>query len=352
MRIGQRGRRSLADGAPVSVHADCGSSESSAACCADSEFFDAAKLVLIDVVVVSDYNSTTGRTWKDERACLAALAAQDTDEPFEVIIAEDERHRSTFPDDLLTIVPGTRVCFTESSTSYGLKNAGVRASTAPIVALLDADCQPDRGWLRMVLSAFRANPDIAAVCGRTFYQGDDLATRVLALLTRSYLDPNERGESEFISNNAAGFRREAFLEHPLPEKLGSFSSRIQSEAMRRAGLVLWFEPGMRVEHEFEGWPMEADIRRNIGYGTIAIRLAESRMPHAGLVRAGVLAIPFVAAGKLLNSWRDCIRCASAYGVRWFEWPVAMGGAVIVNAMEIPGMLVAYRGGTIDETAYR
>ena len=306
----------------------------------------------ITVIVVSDYNSATERTWNDERTCLAAVAAQNLREPFEVVISEDEKYREIFPEELLAIVPGTRVIFSANSSSYGLKNAGARVAAAPIVALLDADCKPDPDWLRIIVDTMRTRPQVAAVSGRTFYEGRGLDTRVLALLTRSYLDPGIRGETSFVANNAAGFRRDVFLAHPLPEELGAFSSRIQSEAMRRHGCVLWFDPGMHVVHEFEGWSMEADIRRNIGYGTIATRLAEPQMPHASLIRMGMVATPLVAAGKLLNSWSDCIRCASAYGVRWFELPVAMGAAVIVNLMEIPGMLAAYRRGSIQETAYR
>ena len=218
--------------------------------------------------------------------------------------------------------------------------------------LLDADCKPDRDWLRLIVETMRAHPEVATVSGRTFYEGKGLDTRVLALLSRSYLDPGVRGETPFVSNNAGAFRRDVFLKHPLPEDLGAFSSRIQSEAIKRDGGVLWFEPEMSVVHEFEGWPMEADIRRNIGYGTIATRIAEPTMPHASLIRMGVMATPVVAAGKLINTWRDCIRCGSAYGVRWFELPVAMGAAVVVNLMEIPGMLAAYRHGSIQDTAYR
>ncbi len=307
---------------------------------------------VVSVIVVSDYSSSENRTWKDERTCLAALAVQDFNESFEVIFSEGEKYRSAVPEDLLSMIPGTRAIFSEGDSSYELKNAGVGASTAPIVALLDADCRPNREWLRLIVETLRSRPDVVAVSGRTFYEGDALDTRVLALLTRSYLDPGGRGETEFVSGNAAGIRREAFLRHPLPIALGAFASRIQSEAMRRDGGVLWFEPGMEVIHEFEGWSMEGDIRRNIGYATIATRIAEPTLPYAGLVRIGRPAIPLVAAGKLLNSLGDCVRCASAYKVRWFELPVAMGTAVVVSLMEIPGMLAAYRRQSIRETAYR
>jgi len=76
------------------------------------------------------------------------------------------------------------------------------------------------------------------------------------------------------------------------------------------------------------------------------------MPYASLVRLGTPATPIIAMGKLLNTWRDCVRCRRAYGVRWFEMPFALATAVAVHAMEIPGMLAAYRGRDVGSSAYR
>lgn len=305
----------------------------------------------ITIVVVSDYASTATRSWNDERRCLDALAAQDFPEPVEILLLESDRFRDTIPHDITDRV-NVRIVFDSAATSYGLKNAGVRAASAPLVALLDADCRADRDWVRLCVDALRARDDIAVVSGRTFYDGNGIVERVLCLLTRSYQDPGHEGETEFASNNAVGFRKQVYLEHPLPEDLGPFSARIQTESIRRAGGVLWFEPGMRVIHEFEGVPMERDIRKNIGYGTIVTRLAEPEMPYASLIRSGIAATPLIFAGKLFNAWRDCLRCASAYGVRWFEVPVALTAAVAVQAMEVPGMIAAYRGRPIGETEYR
>ena len=198
----------------------------------------------------------------------------------------------------------------------------------------------------------RKNPDAVAVSGRTEYPGNRLSHRLLALLSRSYLDPGRAAGTRFISNNNMGFRREAFLACPLPTDAGPFASRIQSEAILRGGGELLFEPRMRVIHDFEGWPMEADIRRNIGYGTVATRLRDRLQPYAWLTHLGYASIPLFAAGKTLSAFWVCIRCARHYRVRWYELPAALFVAVIVNIMEIPGMVTAFRGKQIRRTAYR
>ena len=306
----------------------------------------------VSVVIVSDYSSTATRTWNDERKCLDAVAQQDFDGEVEIILCEDAALRPTFPDDLFAKHLNARVLFTEATDSYALKNAGVRAASAPIVALLDADCRPSANWLRLTVACFQANARVAVVNGRTYYDGTSIGERTLCLLTRAYIDPGHAGETVFAGNNATGFRRETYLAHPLPEHLGPFAARVQSESIRRAGGVLWFEPAIRVAHEFEGWSMEADIRRNIGYATIATRLSDSRLPYASLVRLGKLATPVIAAGKLLNAWRDCIRCARFYRIRPHEITYVFGAAIVVQAMELRGMLAAYNGHAIGATSYR
>lgn len=88
---------------------------------------------VVSVIVVSDYVSGTARSWDDERACFAALAKQDFDEPAEFILCEDERYRGEVPASLTTALPGSRVLFSPAAASYCLKNAGVREASAPLV---------------------------------------------------------------------------------------------------------------------------------------------------------------------------------------------------------------------------
>jgi hypothetical protein len=78
--------------------------------------------------------------------------------------------------------------------------------------------------------------------------------------------------------------------------------------------------------------MEKDIRRNSGWGTVAI--------------------PAFWAGKLWDAWRAAVRCRGHYGIGWHEMPAALGLAVVVVSREVPGMWRAYRREPLTETAYR
>jgi len=306
----------------------------------------------VSVLIVSDYAAGGPEGWKDIRTALTAVAQQDFEEPVEYLLCESERFRADVPADLRAILPALEILFFPDYASYAVKNQGVRAARGEYVALLDADCVPKRSWLRGLVANLRSNDRAGVVSGRTTYAGDSLFERVCALLGRSYLDSGRRGPTRFIAINNCAFRREAYLECPLPTGLGTFSARIQSEALARAGWRLLFDPEIEVTHDFEGWSMEADFRRNSGHGTIRTRLEDPNLPHAWLARIGRLGIVPILGGKIFNSWRDCLRCGRYYRVRWFEVPLAALLTVVVHLLEIPGMLQAYRGGGLRASSFR
>jgi|CXWL01.1.fsa_nt_gi hypothetical protein len=306
----------------------------------------------VSVIVVSDYAGGDVKAWDDLRSSLGALARQDIDEPIESLLVESSEHADQIPDDLTAIVPSLKVVACPAASSYALKNEGVRVATAEFVVLLDADCTPSHDWLRRAVESMRAHPEAAAISGRTRYGGRGLPERVLAVLSRAYLDPGGAGSTPFISNNNAILRRTVLLEHPLPTNGGPFAARMQSEAIRRTGGQLLFEPTMCVVHEFAGWAMERDIRRNIGYGTIRIRQLDPRMPWAWMARLGIVSIPLFVLARTVDSCWDALRAGRHYGVRWFEQPLAFALAFVVHLLEIGGMLSAFRHESITTTAYR
>lgn len=304
------------------------------------------------VVIVSDYQSGSERCWDDERACLRAMAAQDIREAVDYFLCLEKEEEGTVPADLCEILPGLQVHYFAGGDSYSLKNAGVRLANSPYIAMLDADCTPSSNWLRCAVETLERRPDVSGVSGSTQYEGTELMVRLLALLSRSFLDPGRTGETMYLSNNCGVIRREDYLRHPLPEQLGAFSARIQSDRLLREGRKFWFDRSILVVHEFEGWGMERDIRRNIGWGTVATRLEDPQLPYAGLVRVGMGAIPVVWAGKQWNSWMDCLRCFGQYKVKWYELPAAFLLSCVVISMELPGMWLAYQRKGLGETAYR
>ena len=307
---------------------------------------------VVSVILVSDYAAGASKGWDDLRACLSALARQVCSEPVEFLLSENEAFADAIPAGLGELLPQLRVVTSPNPGSYALKNYGVTQATADLIVILDADCSPDRNWLANIIAACKAHPEAAAISGRTTYEGRTTLERILALLSRSYVDTVHEGTTPFVSNNNAAWKRAVYLEHPLPTNSGPFAALMQSESVRRSGGVLRFDPTIRVVHEFEGLGMEADIRRNTGFGTVITRLRDPRLPYARLIRMGRAAIPFIAAGKTWNAWRDCIRCWHAYGVHGHELPLAMALAPVLVGLETGGMWAAHGEGGVAGSAYR
>lgn len=304
------------------------------------------------VVLVSDYAAGDEKSWASLGSTLTALAGQEFGEQIEFLLVEQEDIAARVPPNLARILPSLRIVKSREIDSYGLKNVGVRLAQADIVVLLDTDCRPAPDWMARIAAAWKAHPDAAVISGRTTYGGTRTMDRLSALLSRSYVDQGTAGLTPMIANNNCSFRRSIYLDHPLPAHMGAFAGRIQSEAILRAGGRLWFDPAIRVIHEFEGWPMEADIRRNIGYASVITRLHDPRMPYAGLIRLGRLTIPLIVAGKTLRIWLDSLRCWRHFGVRLYELPLAIVFGAILALMEAPGMWAAFGNQEISVTEYR
>jgi hypothetical protein len=304
----------------------------------------------IAVVVISDYGGRSDGEWDYLRATLGALGRQVTPDAAEVVLVDSTPPDQTMPADVPELVPGVRVLRDDRATTTALLNAAVQSTSADLVAFLDGDCAPVPGWIAAAHEAMRAHPDAAAVSGRTAYPTERLAFRILAVLSRAYVDPGRAGRTGFISGNNAVFRRAALLAHPLGPQRRPMALRLQTEAIRLAGGALYFEPGMQVTHRFQGWPQERRIRRHVGYRAVRLRQLEPRLSHARLVRLGPASIPLILAGRVLESWGSCVRAGRHYGLRWFELPAAFATAVAVHLLEIPGMLEAFAEQRTGRTA--
>lgn len=292
------------------------------------------------ILVVSDYGGRTAEDWNYLRDTLGALGRQTFDEEIEVLLVDSTPADQQMPPDLLELVPALEV-MTGAKKTRELLNEAIGAATADLVVLLDGDCAPAPGWLSAAVAAMRAHPEAAAVSGRTVYPAGGFGNRVLAALSRSYLDPGGAGVTRFISNNNAIIRRDVLTRHPLGDFARPLAMRLQTEAIQLAGGALYFEPLMRVTHRFEGWAMERRIRRHVGYRAIRIRQLNPRVSHSWMLRLGVFSIPLVVVARTLDSWWDCVRAGRYYGLRWFELPAAFATAVYVHLLEIGGMVSAF-----------
>jgi len=125
-----------------------------------------------------------------------------------------------------------------------------------------------------------------------------------------------------------------------------------SQELLRDGHRLWFDPGMTVVHDEMDEGSVREIRTLMGESLILSRRLDPRHPYAWLVRLGYASIPiFVVAKSALTTVRIARRRA-AHGVRWFEVPVAAGVGFVRHLLEVPGMIMAFRGRPVRAIHFR
>jgi glycosyltransferase involved in cell wall biosynthesis len=304
------------------------------------------------VVTVADYAPGEDRGWDILRNALHALAKQDFDEPAQFMVVEQSKYADRIPDDLVGILPGLEILVVDAPSPHALKNAAVQAASADIIAFLDADCVPDPGWLRGAVETLRTHPEVSAVSGRTRYPGSNLLQRVLSLCDRAFLDSGRTRPTTTISNNNSAFRRDAYIEHPLREEMSFYAGRAQAQSLERPGHRLLFEPRMVARHLWDGWEMEREYRKQVGYGVIALRRADPKSRFTRILKLGPVTIPAVVAYRIVRRWIEVCRSAPHHDVTWYELPIALLAAIGLHLLEIPGMWAAFREKPFASPLYR
>jgi GT2 family glycosyltransferase len=99
------------------------------------------------------------------RRTVAALAAQEIDAPWELIVVDDGSEPAVGADAVAGL-PDARVLRTTGVGPARARNAGIAAARAPLVAFTDDDTEPDPRWLAAAVVFLDGAPDHVGVEGR------------------------------------------------------------------------------------------------------------------------------------------------------------------------------------------
>ena len=303
--------------------------------------------VPVSVVIVSDYTPSAAKEATYLEACLAGLAAQVDAGEVEWILVLTTDVGSAPPG----LPPAVQLLHAPGATSFQAKNVGAEAARHPILAFTDADCVPTPQWLQQIRRAMREMPEVAAISGKTVYAEQEFLPRACCLIGRAYIDPGEVSAAQDIANHNFAIRREAYRSCPLPNEATPFGGTLYGARLRAAGHAIVFDPAVLTYHVYDGWAAECDIRRNRGYAAVHHRRHHPEVPQAWLGRLGLLGVPPLWLGSLLQSCFTCLRRASDYGVRAYELPGVLCVAFVLYAHDLTGMLDAVRGRPLRDTVY-
>lgn len=181
------------------------------------------------------------------RACLASVhrfAPPQT----EVVVVDDA---SPTPASF----PGVRVLRLPQRRGFcGAVNAGIAATTSPIVELLNDDTEATAGWTDAAMRCFD-DPQVAAVAPLVLFPdgtidsaGDEYDCGGFA---RKIRDRGKSNRSVFGASGSSAFYRRSFLDRvgPFPEPFGSYFEDVDlSFRLQRAGGTVLYEPESRVIH--------------------------------------------------------------------------------------------------------
>jgi glycosyltransferase involved in cell wall biosynthesis len=152
---------------------------------------------------------------------LASLADQDFDAAYEVLVLDDGSI-----DDTAAVVERAGDRYIGQAHARGLnaaRNAGVRASRAPVIAFLDDDVFAPRGWLRALRDGVARHPEFEAFGGpiRARFEGRAPSScgREKPPITTLDLGPRDR-EADAVWGANMAVRRAAF------ERVGPFDEGI------------------------------------------------------------------------------------------------------------------------------
>jgi len=275
---------------------------------------------------------------------LAALAAQDFDGDWEVVVVDDGSLDGTAA---VAERAGARVVRNEAPRGPAdARNAGVAASSGALLAFTDSDCVPERGWLRAGVAACR---DADLVQGRVepdsehppgaFDHTINVATESLLYETANLFVRREWFE------RVGGFR--PFID-PAEGHFGE--DVVFAWEARRLGARPGFAAGAVVRHEVVRRPASAWIRerrrlRLFPPLTKAVPELRARMPARIFLSARTARFDLAVAGAVLAALtgrRWPLLAALPYARRslrtWDPWTAS---AVRENAALVAGDLVSF-----------
>ena len=203
--------------------------------------------------------------------CVASIL-NNTELPKELIIIDDSDPEYVSAPALPTWKKQTSVSliyrrvYPKRGVSYS-RNLGIRVATGDIVAFIDDDCVADSHWIASVITAHTHLPHINGITGLILpLHRDTYWSRVLSCFHfDTELVPHE---TDFLFGANYSFKRVIFEKKIVSfnEQMTYSEDRFISFLLRQKGMSLWYDPSIRVAHEYRG-TLFSVLARWYEYGT-------------------------------------------------------------------------------------
>jgi peptidoglycan/xylan/chitin deacetylase (PgdA/CDA1 family) len=286
--------------------------------------------------------------YRNEETILRAvrsLLEQETDEPFEVVVASSggdgtgDLVRARYPEVRVAEWP-TRLY------PGGVRNLGIRMAQGEIVAFLEADCVACPNWVSSRIALHRAGHGAVASAVASDVAHGRAAQAWLYLVHPSRLVGHPPGPASSHQAYGLSFTREVLDQAgPFDETLRTDEDSLMAERLAMLGIQPWFDPAVCLDH-LGPLGMRTFLRDQYSRGRLDSWEETLRLPAGRLRRrfepSGWACPPFVVLRALQRLSKR---------VRWIavEWHRARPGPyreLIVLAVPMALGQLSYQAGWI------
>jgi glycosyltransferase involved in cell wall biosynthesis len=225
----------------------------------------------VDVsIVIPAYNSS--RILPD---CLAACVSQDFSGDYEIVVVDDG---STDDTAIVAGRFGVRYIHQANAGPAAARNAGWKAASGRVVCFTDADCVPEREWIRKMSDSFSAS-GADAVGGSYSFSGNDWLGKIVhaEIETRH---GKMGGAADFLGSFNLAVKRAPLTEIAGFNEAYRYASGEDNDLcyrLKRAGFTLHFDRSITVGHR-HAWTLWTYLRSQARHGYWRMKLYRDH-PH-------------------------------------------------------------------------
>ncbi len=253
-------------------------------------------------------------------ACLDSLRAQQAGVDFEVIVVDSSRDGS---EELIARdYPEVQLLhFAERKYCGGARNAGLAHARAPVVALIDADCVADPGWIGAL---HRAHQGADLVVGGAIANGNPESAVGWAAYFCEFSAWLPAGRTRYLDDMAGAnlsYKREAFERHGVFIE-GTYCSDSEFHwRLAEHGERPLFTPDAQVaHHNLEG--LVELLRHELEHGRSFARVRSRHRSFSKLrALAHTLGTPLLPARLVGKQLGNVLRSPGYLGRYLTAWPL-------------------------------
>lgn len=165
----------------------------------------------------------TYQDWDRLELCVNALKEQSyPQEQFEVLVVNN--HPGDKPPANFYLPPNVRILHENTPGSYAARNKGLEEAKGSIIGFTDADCIPDKDWIKNAVEHLLSHPDCSRIAGAVSV----FAKTVKATMAENYDKLYAFRQKRYVVNSGTCVTANMFSYKSVFDAVGLFNSKQMS----------------------------------------------------------------------------------------------------------------------------